>query len=224
MLTIKQPRENELPGWATVLINRYCRRLTGLVEFRLDPRLRGRLGVVELVEEIERYLRRHVRRQRLTDRRSLLVWLRSTSLRLLDAIHREYLGPHYAATLQPGLLRLDCLPRVSVQQLATELAGPARGKSADDSSPPPVALQDAFNRLCPADREILAMRHFERLTRDEVATVLQFSICRASHNYLAAVRRLRCELNRQGRFVSPAAFPMVQPVALGVGYKASCTP
>lgn len=219
MLIAPRLHDTELPKWAGTLVNRYCRRLPGLVDFRLDPRLRGRLSIAELVEEIEKYLRRNIQGQRLTDRRALLIWLRSVSLKRLDGIHREYLGPRYAEAVQPALLRLDGLPRVSVQQLATELAGLAAAPvdSAAAFDLPLVTLQDAFNRLGPADREILGMRHFERLTREEVATVLHFSVCRASHSYLAAVRRLRCELNRHGRTFSNHPVPMVQPAAVGVG-------
>jgi RNA polymerase sigma-70 factor (ECF subfamily) len=95
-------------------------------------------------------------------------------------------------------LRLDCLPPVSLQQLATELAGPsARLDGFGDRKPSHLILQDAFNRLPPSDREILAMRHFERLTREELATVLEFPVSRASHYYLTAVRRLHNELARQ---------------------------
>jgi RNA polymerase sigma-70 factor (ECF subfamily) len=177
--------------------------LPGLVDFRLDPRLRGRLAAPEIVEEIERYLRRHVKAAHTPDRRVLLMWLRSSALGLLDGIHREYLGPRYAEFVQPALLRLDCLPPVSVQQLATELAGPAaRFDFMCELSLPLLALQDAFNRLPRSDREILAMRHFERLTREELATILEYSVCRVSHYYLAAIRRLQGELRRHER---PAA-------------------
>lgn len=218
MLTHTRPPQTELPGWASTLVARYCRRLPGLIDFRLDPRLRGRISVAELVDEFEKYLRRNVRKQRITDRRGLLVWLRSTSLRLLDAIHREHLGPRYADSLQPAMVRLDTLPPVNIHQLATELAVPiAEVDYLEGASLPLVALQDAFNRLCPADREILAMRHFERLTREEVATVLDSSICRASHYYVAAIRRLRSELNRNAATPETRPFPMVQPVPVGVG-------
>jgi RNA polymerase sigma-70 factor (ECF subfamily) len=174
--------------------------------------------MTELTDEIERHLRLHVSMQPWRDAWELFLLLRCTSLRLLDAVHREYLGPHYADSLRPALLHLDCLPPVSIEQLAEKLAGIAANREHKGAfSLPLISLQEAFNRLCRADREILAMRHFEQLTRDEVSKALHLTICRASGYYLTAVRRLRHELNRPVRFHEASPFKIAQPAAVAVG-------
>ena len=43
----------------------------------------------------------------------------------------------------------------------------------------------------PMDREVLALRHFEELTNNEVAETLGISKAAASKRYVQALRRLR---------------------------------
>jgi RNA polymerase sigma-70 factor (ECF subfamily) len=57
-------------------------------------------------------------------------------------------------------------------------------------------LQEAINRLRPLDREILALRHFEQLTRAEAARVLGIEEAAAAKRYLRALKRLKQALSR----------------------------
>ena len=52
-------------------------------------------------------------------------------------------------------------------------------------------LQDALNRLEPIDREVLALRHFEQLSRTETAQVLGVSEDAAAKRYVRALKRLK---------------------------------
>jgi len=54
-----------------------------------------------------------------------------------------------------------------------------------------LRLQEALNRMDPTDREVLALRHFEHLTRAETAQVLGLSEAAAAKRYLRALGRLR---------------------------------
>src|SRR5258706_17344 len=54
-----------------------------------------------------------------------------------------------------------------------------------------VRLQDALNGLDPVDREILALRHFERLSNGEAATVLGLDKSATSKRYARALLRLK---------------------------------
>ena len=56
-----------------------------------------------------------------------------------------------------------------------------------------VILQKAINNLDPIDREILALRHFEELSNDETAQVLDLKPSAASN------RNLPCPGSVQGR-------------------------
>jgi RNA polymerase sigma-70 factor (ECF subfamily) len=54
-----------------------------------------------------------------------------------------------------------------------------------------LRLQEALNRMNPIDREVLALRHFEHLTRAESAQVLGLTEAAAAKRYLRALERLR---------------------------------
>jgi RNA polymerase sigma-70 factor (ECF subfamily) len=54
-----------------------------------------------------------------------------------------------------------------------------------------VRLQEALNAMDPADREVLALRHFEQLSLAEAALELGVSEEAAKKRHVRAVRRLR---------------------------------
>jgi RNA polymerase sigma-70 factor (ECF subfamily) len=57
-------------------------------------------------------------------------------------------------------------------------------------------IHDALNNMEPIDREILALRHFEQLSNNEAAQVLQISPTAASNRYIRALGRLRPMLDQ----------------------------
>ena len=63
-------------------------------------------------------------------------------------------------------------------------------------------LRNALDQMDPIDREILALRHFEGLTNNEAATVLELQKSAASNRYVRALQRLKGIL---------AAMPAIDP-------------
>jgi RNA polymerase sigma-70 factor (ECF subfamily) len=57
-----------------------------------------------------------------------------------------------------------------------------------------LLLQGALDRMDETDREVIALRHFEELTNEEVAAVLGLTKAAASKRYVRAMVRLRAEL------------------------------
>ena len=53
------------------------------------------------------------------------------------------------------------------------------------------AEHEALNRMDPIDREVLALRHFEKLSNVETAQVLGLEPTAASNRYIRALRRLK---------------------------------
>jgi DNA-directed RNA polymerase specialized sigma24 family protein len=51
-------------------------------------------------------------------------------------------------------------------------------------------VQEALNSMEAIDREVLALRHFEMLTNEEVAEVLGVKKTTASNRYVRAIKRL----------------------------------
>jgi RNA polymerase sigma-70 factor (ECF subfamily) len=86
----------------------------------------------------------------------------------------------------------DALPEASSAALASMLLG-------KHTSPTQAALraerllrvQEALNTLDPIDREVLALRHFEQLSRSETAEVLRISQEAGAKRYFRALKRLK---------------------------------
>jgi len=57
-----------------------------------------------------------------------------------------------------------------------------------------LKLQDVLNSMEPMDREIIALRHFEELSDNEVAELLGLSKSAASNRYVRALARLQSAL------------------------------
>jgi RNA polymerase sigma-70 factor (ECF subfamily) len=54
-----------------------------------------------------------------------------------------------------------------------------------------LRLQEALNALEPIDREVLALRHFEELSRSETAQMLGIREEAAAKRYIRALKRLK---------------------------------
>jgi len=86
----------------------------------------------------------------------------------------------------------DALPQASSAALASMLLG-------KHTSPTEAArraelllrVQEALNALDPIDREVLALRHFEQLSRSETAEVLGISQEAGAKRYYRALKRLK---------------------------------
>jgi RNA polymerase sigma-70 factor (ECF subfamily) len=54
-----------------------------------------------------------------------------------------------------------------------------------------LQVQEAINTLDPLDREVVALRHFEQLTRAETALVLGITEEGGAKRYIRALKKLR---------------------------------
>ena len=57
-----------------------------------------------------------------------------------------------------------------------------------------LRVQEALNALDPLDREVIALRQFEELTRAETAQVLGITEEAGAKRYMRALRRLKAVL------------------------------
>ncbi len=72
--------------------------------------------------------------------------------------------------------------------LADELSSPSRAAIRGETL---AQLECALDRLDPIDREVLALRHFEELSNNEVAALLGIQKAAASKRYVRALQRLK---------------------------------
>ncbi len=178
------------------LFLKYRDRLERMVDFRLDPRLLGRIDPADVVQEAYIEVARRIDGFLSTPTVSLFVWLRQITWQTLLDIHRRHLGQKRNAGQEVSLHSRD-RGQTTVcplaQQLAGNLTSPSQAAMRNERM---VLLQSAIERMDTTDREILALRHFEQLTNGEVAEVLHLTKTAASNRYIRALKRLRECLDR----------------------------
>lgn len=170
----------------------YRERLKRMVEFRIDRRLQGRVDSSDVLQEAYIDAAQRLRHFLAKPNMSLFVWLRQiTTQRLID-IHRLHLG----AQLRDAKQEVQLFGRDGSAATSASLAA---GLLAQLTSPSQLAaraelveqVEKALENMDAIDREVLAMRHFEELTNNEVAEVLGLSKAAASNRYVRALARLK---------------------------------
>lgn len=166
-------------------------RLKRMIRLRLDPRLRGRLDPSDVLQEAYLDVARRIPEFARNPNVPLFVWLRQLAAQRLIDLHRLHLGTQARdASLEVSLHHGPC-PQASSITLAAHLLG--RSLSPSDVAMRAelrIRVQEALDSLDPIDREVLVLRHFEMLTNDEVAEVLQLKKAAASNRYVRALKRL----------------------------------
>jgi RNA polymerase sigma-70 factor (ECF subfamily) len=167
-------------------------RLRRMVEMRLDWRLRARIDASDVIQdaylEVASRLAEYLQNPRLP----LFLWLRLVVGERLTTLHRHHLGTRMRDAGREVSLFQGALPAASSAALAAQLLG-------QQTSPTQAAvraermlrIQEALNTLDPLDREVLALRHFEQLTRAEAAQALGIEEAAAAKRYLRALKRLK---------------------------------
>ena len=83
-------------------------------------------------------------------------------------------------------------PEASSAALAARLLGhDTRPSEAAIRAEMKARVQEALDGMDPLDREVLALRHFEQLSRAEIAAVLGISEAAAGKRYIRALERLK---------------------------------
>ena len=188
---LQRAAAGEAPA-ADALLAPHRDRLRRMAELRLDRRLRGRVDADDIVQETfleaVRRLPEYVQHRNM----SFPVWLRFLAgQKLVDAL-RYHLGVQKRdAGLEVSLYR-GPMPEASSASLASMLLGrftsPSQAAMRIETQ---VQVQEVLNSMDPIDREVLALRHFEELTRAETAQVLGIDEAAAAKRLVRALKRLR---------------------------------
>ena len=190
------------PTAIRALIHQQRPRLLRMVEMRLDHRLHfgdsGPTMVLDqaLLDAEERFLE-FAPDAKLT----LFLWLRQIVAARLAATHREQLGK---TGVQDISLSRPTEPPASSVALAAHLLGristPIPGEAQAKRL---IRLENALNGLEPLDRDILSLRHFEELSRDEAAAALDLEGSVAARRYIRALKRLNEALAESAQRKAP---------------------
>lgn len=172
-------------------------RLRRMVDLRLDRRLCGRVSASDVVQDTYIDAQKRVQHFLAKPEMPFFVWLRLVASQRLIDVHRLHLGAQMRDAGQEVSLG------VGGQFAATSLCLVAR-LAGEDTSPSRAAIRGEvaaqieaiLNSMEPIDREVLALRHFEELSNQEVAEILGIDKGAASKRYIRALDRLKDVLER----------------------------
>ena len=174
------------------LFEQYQGRLEQMVRLRLDQRLRGRLDPADVLQEVFLDFVRRLPDYTTAPKLPFYLWLRLlTSQKLVD-LHRQHLGAQMRDAGLEISLQSGPLPRASSKSVAelvlSRLTSPSRAAIRAETQ---LYVQRALNEMDPMDREVLVLRHFEMLSNEETARVLEIKPSAASNRHLRALKRLK---------------------------------
>jgi RNA polymerase sigma-70 factor (ECF subfamily) len=179
------------PAWGA-LLTAHQERLTRIVTFRMDPRLRGRVDAADIVQEAFVEASAHQDVYFRSPTTPLFLWLRGVVRNKLLEIHRHHLGTRMRDATRERSLDSRCTPDNSSAALCAFLtAGLTRPSVAAVREEVKAQLTEALDKMDATEREVLTLRHFEQLTNAEAAQVVGIQERAAAKRYLRALERLK---------------------------------
>jgi len=170
----------------------YRERLRRMIQFRMDRRLQGRADPSDVLQEAYIDAQKRVHHYVAKPEMPFYLWLRQVTMQRLIDTHRRHLTTRKRTAAQEVSIDAGDPSRASSGSMAWEIV-------AGNPSPSQAAMQaetlqmveQALERMDPIDREVLALRHFEQLSNNEVAELLELAKAAASNRYVRALTRLR---------------------------------
>jgi RNA polymerase sigma-70 factor (ECF subfamily) len=174
------------------LLDGYRAYLRMLVWMRIDRRIRSKFDAEDLLQEAFLGAHRAIAQFRGTTEEEFLAWLRGILAHVLASQFRRYHGSRR---------RDPRLERALESDLEQSSLGLARALVAPTSSPSQrairheraVRLAEVMERLTPAAREVLLLRHFEGLSFPEIARRMDRTLDGVKNLWIRALGRLRSE-------------------------------
>jgi RNA polymerase sigma-70 factor (ECF subfamily) len=174
------------------LLTQHDKRLRRMLALRLDQRLQGRIDPSDVLQEA--YLEAWTRLAEYLHNPTMpfFLWLRFLAAQKLVTLHRHHLGRQMRDAGREIALYRGALPEASSAALAAQLLGhDTRPSEAAIRVELKIRLQEALNQMDAIDREVLALRNFEQLSRAETAEVLGLRESAVSKRYIRALGRLK---------------------------------
>lgn len=183
--------EGDGTAWGALLASEQ-ERLTRMVGFRMDPRLRARIDAADVVQDAFTEAAKHRADYFRVPSVPLFLWLRGVVINKMLEIHRHHLGTRMRDAKRElplnALCRFDDTSAALCAHLTAHLTSPSVAAVRLEVK---MRLTEALNKMNTTDREVLALRHFEQLTSAEAAHVLGIHERAAAKRYLRALERLK---------------------------------
>ena len=174
------------------LMQRHREAIRRMIDLRMDHRLRQRVDASDIVQDVLIDANRRMAEYLKDPSMPFHLWLRQMAQdRLIDAHRRHRVAAKRSVDREQPLVAHAALDR-STMELAAQLCDNQRTPAAAaEWNELQVLFRQALDQLDEQDREVVLMRHFEKLSNSEVAQALDLAPPAASMRYLRAVRRLR---------------------------------
>jgi len=174
------------------LFTLHRQRIWQIIHFRLSEKIRARVDPDDVVQEVFLEAEKRIRHYIHGDFPSFFLWLRLVAGQTLSKIHRTHLGTESRNALReanPAVKNLWgntslCLSQQFIAHMTSPSQAAIQVELIDE-------VRNALEGMNEIDREVLALRHFEELTNQEVAMELNIKPKAASIRYMRALERLR---------------------------------
>ncbi|NIL96658.1 MAG: sigma-70 family RNA polymerase sigma factor [Planctomycetales bacterium] len=185
------------------LLDRHREAVRRMISLRMDRQLQQRVDASDIVQEVLVDANRRMAEYLRDPAMPFHLWLRQMAQdRLIDAHRRHRVAAKRSVEREQRLVARPRLDRSTLDLAAQLCDGQRTPAAAAEWNELQVLFQSALQQLEEKDREVVVMRHFEKLSNSEVAAALDLSPPAASMRYLRAVRRLREILARDNSSVS----------------------
>lgn len=171
-----------------------------MVDLRMDTRARARFDPSDVIQEAfveaARALPAYAEKR---DKMPFFLWLRLVTGDRLAKFHRRHLGTKKRDANRDASL-WQASPEASSIYLASQLAG--EFTSVDHNLKQEEArqqLETALNAMDEKDREVIAMRHYEELSTEEIAIVLGMTKSGVLKRYARAISKLTTAIGTADR-------------------------
>ena len=170
-------------------------RLMQIVSFRLDSRLRARIDPSDVIQDAFVEATKRVLNGKRDDRIPLFLWLRLLALQKLAELHRVHLGVKARDVGREISIFSGPLPQATSAVIAAQLLGKLTSPSqAAIRIETQLQVEERLNDMDELDREILVLRHFEKLSNQEAARVLNIKESAASNRFIRALKKLKASM------------------------------
>lgn len=177
------------------LLERHRDALRRMVDMRLDPKIRQRVDASDVVQEAMIEANRRMATFLENPGMPFHLWIRQIATdRLIDQHRRHRVSKKRSVDLEQAPVVAANLDHSTIQfglQLQDRELTPAAAAIRAEMQ---QRFEEAIEEMDVHDQEIIVMRHFEKLSNQEVAKVLGLTEPAASMRYLRAVRRLQQQL------------------------------
>ena len=173
------------------LFEEYRPRLRRMVDVRMDARARARFDPSDVLQEAfveaARALPTYAAKQ---EQMPFFLWLRFITGDRLAKFHRKHLGTQKRDAKREARIVPDAAGTSSIylaSQLVGEFTSADHNPKADETK---QQLGDALNAMDEKERDVIAMRHYEELSTEEIAIVLNMTKSGVLKRYARAISKL----------------------------------